>query len=909
MGESFIPSTLIEKGMVNPCLTRGVDFEAYTGPMQADKSIGDERYVVNMIGSSTVKDLQGDVMAMSALDDMTKIPDNLTLWLNHQTNDVPDSVFGGLIGRPWIKSSIGIADLHLSAEVETSNPKAMQTYNMIAKGRRLGCSIGCLVLDYEYNPDQDFLHVLHVLTIEYSVVGVPAQQRCWVEVATKSLFERALIEGDADKALQLASAVRGMYRRNYDNLVKHVTSNSLRNDLERTMPRNTAPQRIIQVFNDSDVTFALADTSDSRGITKSLKRDEVSALLEAPRQIKNTTPSYVDLAPSDLNVTDDTWELTAKSVSGKTSFPLMDIGTSWDGSKATEQIFDWARDDNGDIVASKAKQCHLYYDPDKTDTQAGYKMQYCYIVNGSPKIVPDGVRTCGKVLAGSMGGVGASDADKAGMKAKVKTMINRINNEFHPDPEWGIPWESDEKSIKEIADSNTDSALNRQDLGEEEEMPKGKNKASVEVSADGTHEAFTGSHSHNHPAYSSQGGDSNHEHSHSHDNDSNHNHSHDDAEKALEPDVQKSIDETPDPQEEAQNTTTERTEDTTEANTSPEPAITEKAATPEEQPAEDQRITLLKTMATQLGLPESVIATKGMGAISQDAISLISSIDSITDQLDDMVDTLMACFGIPDVDDNDDDSDQPGYYSYSLSPVNRVAKMFAFMLTKEGRELNEKNRKIIKSMHDYGKAVHDGASAMSPEACDCEAKTVDEATDEARMQGEGKPPSEQYSYTESIKAVNDLTKALSEIRVKSLVKDEVSTALEEAQKTLDTLNQEHQRVLREQQMIVRNIHKLKEMPLGRPTTLVGRTTVQAEDTATYEDMLSAGTTLEMSVKDLEIVQHGSMKYRVWPKGFKVGERPPLTSEQKTFMNPQDYWHYDQGTRDVLVPCVEQEARV
>lgn len=50
--------------------------------------------------------------------------------------------------------------------------------------------------------------------------------------------------------------------------------------------------------------------------------------------------------------------------------------------------------------------------------------------------------------------------------------------------------------------------------------------ASVEIRADGNHDAFTGTHTHAHAAYGSQGDDATHEHEHSHDGDAAHEHSH-----------------------------------------------------------------------------------------------------------------------------------------------------------------------------------------------------------------------------------------------------------------------------------------------------------------------------------------------------------------------------------------------
>lgn len=58
-------------------------------------------------------------------------------------------------------------------------------------------------------------------------------------------------------------------------------------------------------------------------------------------------------------------------------------------------------------------------------------------------------------------------------------------------------------------------------------MPRAKVPAVV--NADGTHAPMTGTHTHSHPAYGSQGGDSMHSHEHSHDGDASHGHGHADG--------------------------------------------------------------------------------------------------------------------------------------------------------------------------------------------------------------------------------------------------------------------------------------------------------------------------------------------------------------------------------------------
>lgn len=892
--QSLLPDFVVKQGMINSCLTRGADYEIYTGSMKVDENADPGKYVVTMIGSSTVKDLQGDVMALSALEDMTKIPDNLTIWLNHDYT-VPSSVLGGLIGRPWLMSQSGIADLHFAAEIESSNPIAMQTYTMINRGRRLGCSIGCQVLDYDYDEKTQTIIIKSVYTVEFSCVGVPASQRCWVEVAAKSLFERSLLEGNADKALQLAPAVRGMYWRAYDSVVKHVEVTSLRNDLERVRPRDTADHRIMHVFNDGEINFALSDT---KGIRKSLTREEVAGLLEQKHVehkpiVEPQLEQKVGIAQSadttDIQTNDATSEdLDTKSVSGNTSFPLMDIGTEWDGSKAESQIFAYAKGDDGEINVSKAKQGFLYYDPDNSDTQKGYKMPFCYIVNGSPKIVPKGVQTCAGVLNGSMGGVDAP-GDQAGMKAKVKTMYGRINSQFKPDPAWQVPWEKEDKSMdgietkaKEkdgIADSETDGPLNRQDISEETPADdKDDNKtypkaSDVKISANGTHEACKGVHTHAHSAFSSQGDDKTHEHSHEHNGDSDHNHPHN--EKATEPEVTKTQDEV----------------QTSETITTP----TDDKALPEIDPKRQSLLTIYNNLGAELGLDAVTLdKQKGLmpiadGVDMQEVVTRLSLADS-------QIDWLMAVFGVPDIDTADDNGAMT-----TTQPTTPFAWNLPTTTTKAGREISAKNGAIVQKIMHCSMAL--GASCPSCGATGVQSETVDEATDEARMQGEGQPI-QQYpsmagdTLNNSIEAINNLTKSLEAMTVKSIVKSEIDAVLDESRKSLEALRLE-------QRTLIDNIRKLKELPLGRPTAMLGRTVVQEEGTASYDEMRQAGVNmLEQSEDDLEVISRGGIKYKRWPISFKKDQRPALTSYQLTHMSPLDYPHYMQATRDVWVPILD-----
>ncbi len=263
------------------------DFNIYTGAMEVDP---EQENIVRMVGSSTERDLQGDTMALSALTDMAAVQAGQVTWLNHRYQ-LPSSLFGSLTKSPTLTLENGIADIHIVSDVESSNPDALQTYGYVKRGRRLGCSVGCMVLEFEIDEENDEGHswwppiiILHVLVLEFSIVGIPANQRCWVEPAMKGLFERSLSEGKGDQARSLAPAVKGLYPRAFQDKLKSLDNDALRRDLERVEVRAAPKQRVEWVPNEK--TFVM----NRKGIYTPVGRDEVSALLtkgiETPRQGK-----------------------------------------------------------------------------------------------------------------------------------------------------------------------------------------------------------------------------------------------------------------------------------------------------------------------------------------------------------------------------------------------------------------------------------------------------------------------------------------------------------------------------------------------------------------------------------------------------------------------------------------------
>jgi hypothetical protein len=118
---------------------------------------------------------------------------NLTIFLNHSYN-VPEDV-GGSVESARIKTRgvdhVGNPryDLELDILVNEANPRAVQTFEAIERGTKLGLSIGAMIPEGGATRDKKSgaYTIGHVDLLETSLVGIPANPHSWVEYAVKSL--------------------------------------------------------------------------------------------------------------------------------------------------------------------------------------------------------------------------------------------------------------------------------------------------------------------------------------------------------------------------------------------------------------------------------------------------------------------------------------------------------------------------------------------------------------------------------------------------------------------------------------------------------------------------------------------------------------------------------------------------
>lgn len=149
------------------------------------------------IASSTVKDLHGDTMLATALEDMERAANqNLTIFGNH-SYDVPEDVYGS-VERAAMRPAGAvdgngdpIHDLDFDIVVNDKNDRAVKTWEAIDNGTKLGLSIGAMIPEggAVRNKKTGAYTIAHVELLETSVVGIPANPRSWVQNAVKSLLD------------------------------------------------------------------------------------------------------------------------------------------------------------------------------------------------------------------------------------------------------------------------------------------------------------------------------------------------------------------------------------------------------------------------------------------------------------------------------------------------------------------------------------------------------------------------------------------------------------------------------------------------------------------------------------------------------------------------------------------------
>lgn len=165
-------------------------FKIKTGIVKAIKeagSDGKERYYLEGIASSTVVDRHGDTITEQAQSQMLAAARGITMWLNHSYN-VPEDILG-VCEASALQAAVDAGgqdclDLVIRMEVYANNPRAMQSWNAVNGGVKLGFSIGGAITDFEWVDEDDWWSALLINGLdlyEISLVGIPANPRAYTK--------------------------------------------------------------------------------------------------------------------------------------------------------------------------------------------------------------------------------------------------------------------------------------------------------------------------------------------------------------------------------------------------------------------------------------------------------------------------------------------------------------------------------------------------------------------------------------------------------------------------------------------------------------------------------------------------------------------------------------------------------
>ncbi len=168
---------------------------------------GSQRRYIAATASSSIKDLHGDEFTDECVRKMavSAKQKGMTIFLNHSYK-VPEDVFGSTTDATSVIRSEGadmFTDMDIEVMLNESNDRAVQAFESLDAGVKLGVSIGCLVKEWHPRDPKDTwgfdgMVIEDVELLEASVVGIPANPRSWVSSAVYALKQAIKEEQDED---------------------------------------------------------------------------------------------------------------------------------------------------------------------------------------------------------------------------------------------------------------------------------------------------------------------------------------------------------------------------------------------------------------------------------------------------------------------------------------------------------------------------------------------------------------------------------------------------------------------------------------------------------------------------------------------------------------------------------------
>lgn len=166
---------------------------------------------------------------------------------------------------------------------------------------------------------------------------------------------------------------------------------------------------------------------DSKDIEK-----EVSSEKEEDSKEEEKVDNKEENTDNEKTEKEENEEELKDSVVSYQDLPLADESVDWDGSKARQNVKQWASDESGEVDWQKYRKAFLWYDSDKPDVEGSYKLPIANVFDGALKAVPKGIYAAAGAVQGSRGGVDIPQEDKE----KVKKHLDKYYAKLKKDPPW-----------------------------------------------------------------------------------------------------------------------------------------------------------------------------------------------------------------------------------------------------------------------------------------------------------------------------------------------------------------------------------------------------------------------------------------------------------------------------------------
>jgi len=279
---------------------RKPDFRIFSGMLKAYRDEGVMR--LSGIASSTVKDRHGDVMTDRALAAMLRNADNLTIFVNHDYK-VPEDVVGS-VEKAWISTSsepdgMDIHDLHFQIAINDANPRAVQVFEAIDRGTKLGLSIGAMIPDGGAVRDKKSggYVINDIDLVETSIVSIPANPRSWIDYAVKSLRKHEEQDGVVIEELEadaLEHIEDGLTTEELEAVEEAVEAEAEDTEEDEAEVKAGEPE----IIGEPEVDFVAAATNTTNDLTTS--GNDLTTITTSPTETNATVSISTPYA--DINI-------------------------------------------------------------------------------------------------------------------------------------------------------------------------------------------------------------------------------------------------------------------------------------------------------------------------------------------------------------------------------------------------------------------------------------------------------------------------------------------------------------------------------------------------------------------------------------------------------------------------------